>query len=111
MLFFEPREENSERCTVRFAAKDGESVLGCCNLLLHDALADIVLIQLRTDDLSIAEGLLRSAFHYAANRGYYIGCFSAPDCDSIRAILPFERVNGVWQGDIPSLLAGACGKN
>ena len=111
MLFFEPQEQNTPFCTVRFSAKDGDKTLGCCDLLLHDAVADVVLIRLDSDDLSIGEGLLRAAFNYAANRGYYIGCCTAPDSDAIRAMLPFVCKDCVWQGDIPSLLAGTCGKN
>ena len=111
MLFFEPHELNTPSCSVRFSAKDGETTLGFCDLLLHDSLADVVSIRLDTDDLTIGEGLFRAAFNYAANRGYYIGCCSAPDCDAVRSAMPFVCKDGVWQGDLPSLLAGTCGKN
>lgn len=111
MLFFEPTEIHSAACTVRFTAKDGADVRGICELLLHDGLADVVLCRLSSGDLSVAEGLLRAAFNYAANRGCYIGCFSVPDSDEMRRLLPFEWKHGRWCNDIPTLLRGACRGN
>lgn len=109
MLFFEPTVLNSEHCTARFTAKDGDASLGVCELLLHDRLADITAISLQTEDLSIGEGLLRAALNFAANRGYYMAVFSAKDAEAVQRRLPFEQKNGRLQGDIPSLLAGTCG--
>jgi len=110
MVFFEPLKTDKPD-TVRFAAKDGEVVLGTCDMVLHDQLADLVSVQLETDDLSIGEGLLRAALNYAANRGYYIAACSAPDADAVRSLLPFKLKNEMWQNDIPTLLRGSCGKN
>ena len=109
MLFFEPTVINSESCTARFIAKDGDIRLGICELLLHNNLADITAVSLKTDDLSIGEGLLRAALNFAANRGYYMAVFSAKDAEAVQMRLPFEQKNGRLQGDIPSLLAGTCG--
>ena len=111
MIFFEPDEYRSSTCTVRFTAKDGETALGFCDLLLHDGLADVVSVAQVSEDPLIAEGLLRAALNYAANRSYYTARFSALDRDRVRALLPFEQKDGVWQGDIPTLLAGTCGNN
>lgn len=109
MLFFEPTVINSDSCTARFCAKDGDISIGTCELLLHDNLADITAVSLQTEDLSIGEGLLRAALNFAANRGYYMAVFSAKDADGVGRRLPFEARNGRLQGDIPSLLAGTCG--
>ena len=109
MLFFEPSVINTDACTARFTAKDGDSECGICELLLHHNLADITRVSLQTSDLSIGEGLLRAALNFAANRGYYMAVFSAKDAEKVRARLPFEEKNGRLQGDIPSLLAGTCG--
>ena len=109
MLFFEPTVINSESCTARFTANDGDIRLGICELLLHNNLADITAVSLKTDDLSIGEGLLRAALNFAANRGYYMAVFSAKDAENVRRRLPFEEKNGSFRGDIPSLLAGTCG--
>ena len=109
MLFFEPTVLNDAACTARFTAKDGDTVLGTCDLLLHDGVADLVAVQLTADDCSVGEGLFRAALNFAANRDYYIGVCSAPDAQDVRARLPFREKDGQWQGDIPSLLMGTCG--
>ena len=109
MLFFEPTLMNNDTCTAVFTAKDGDTALGTCELLLHDAVADIAAIRLSTEDLSIGEGLLRAALNFAANRGYYMAVCTAKNADAVRARLPFEEKNGRFQNDIPSLLAGTCG--
>lgn len=111
MIFFEPAELQTPGCTVRFTAKDGENALGSCDLLLHDGVADLVALELAAPDFSVAEELLRSALNYAANRGLYLAVFSLANADDVRALLPFEQKDGVWCGDIPTLLAGSCGKN
>ena len=111
MIIFEPSEQSIAKDTVRFTAKDGTSTIGFCDLSLQNGFADIVAVQLQTNDLSIGEGLLRAAFHFAANRGYYMGRFLTADCNSVRSLLPFELKDGVWCNDIPTLLSGTCGKN
>ncbi len=111
MIFFEPTECLSSACTVRFTAKNAEMNLGTCDLLLHDGFADLVSVSMFCSDLSVAEGLMRAALNYAANRGCYMACFSAENAADYRALLPFEEKEGVWRGDIPSLLSGSCGKN
>lgn len=109
MLFFEPTVIGSDSCTALFTAKNADTALGTCSLLLHDNVADITAVCLQTDDLSIGEGLLRAALNFAANRGLYMAVFSAGDADAVRRMLPFAEKNGRFQGDIPSLLAGTCG--
>ena len=111
MIYFEPAVQSSENGAVRFTAKDGASDVGFCDLLLQNSFADIVAMHLQTKDLSVGEGLLRAAFHYAANRGYYMGRFLMNDCDAVRSLLRFEWKDGVWCNDIPTLLSGTCGKN
>ena len=111
MLFFEPTVLNSEHCTARFTANDGDIRLGICDLLLHNNLADITAVSLKTDDLSIGEGLLRAAYNYAANKGAYWGVCSAENAGEITARLRFETEDGMPQGDIPTLLTGFCDRH
>jgi hypothetical protein len=111
MLVFEPKEVLSAACTTRFTTKENGALLGACDLVLRAGKAHITACSLSSGDLSAGEGLLRSALNYAANRGCYIACFSAPDADAVRALLPFEYKNECWCGDIPTLLRGACRGN
>lgn len=111
MIYFKPNVLTTASCTVRFQAIDDDQILGTCDLLLHDDLADIVAVRLNHNDLSVGEGLFRTAYNFAANRGFYIGCCSAADHEAVRSMFPFEWKNGMWRNDIPTLLAGTCGKN
>lgn len=111
MLFFEPTVLNAETCTVRFTAKDGEDVLGNCDLLLRDGEADIAACACLDNDAEIAEGLFRVALNFAANRGCYIAVCSAKGVDAVRDNLGFLQKDGRWQNDIPTLLTGRCHKN
>ena len=111
MLFFEPTVLNTDDCTVRFSAKDGESLLGSCDLLLRDNEAEIVALNRADNDPETAEGLFRAAHNFAANRGGYITVCSALGADDVRDLLGFEQRDGRWQNDIPTLLTGRCHKN
>ena len=108
MIFFEPEEVNSDICTARFTATDGASVLGICDLLVHNGVADLVSLRLDTPELSIGEGLIRAALHYAANRGIYLAVYSAKGVDAVRSRMAFCLQNGQWRNDIPTLLMGSC---
>ena len=111
MLFFEPTILNTEDCTARFTAKDGQRVCGSCDLLLHDNVADIVACQCKENDPEIMEGLFRAALNFAANRGCYIAVCSADGTDDVRDLLGFQKRDGRWQNDIPTLLTGHCHLN
>ncbi|MBR6315022.1 MAG: hypothetical protein IKR49_10370 [Clostridia bacterium] len=111
MLFFEPTILNTADCTARFTAKDGETVFGSCDLLLHDNVAEIISCDCKDSNPEITEGLFRAALNFAANRGCYIAVCSAEGTDDVRDLLGFLKQNGRWQNDIPTLLTGHCHKN
>ena len=111
MLFFEPAILNTADCTARFTAKDDAQIYGSCDLLLHDNVADIVSCQRVVSDPEITEGLFRTALNFAANRGCYIAVCSADGADDVRDLLGFQKRDGRWQNDIPTLLTGHCHQN
>ena len=113
MIFFKPREAFSSECTAVFEAMQDEDKLGECCLLIKGNTADVYTLDYEIDAPEIGEGLLKSAYNYAANRGAYIGTLSAKDFGKAHTFLNFEEKDGVLQNDIPSLLAGHChcGKN
>lgn len=61
-------------------------------------------------DKLLVEGFLRSGLNYCANRNAYM-CYCEIDAISDVLIhLGFENINGIYSGDIPTLLKGSCCK-
>ena len=108
MVFFKPAEINTDKCSAAFDALDGEKKIGTCCLLIKDNTADIFSVELLTDDASVGEGLFRSAYNYAANKGIYMGSCSAENAQRIIDRMNFELHDGLYINDIPSLLMGSC---
>lgn len=111
MIFFKPTAVNSSSCTAVFEALEGADKLGECRLLLNGSYADVYFLSYSQKTPEIGEGLLRSAYNYAANHSAYIGTLSAKEPESASKLLNFEYSNGVYFNDIPSLLSGTCKKN
>ena len=65
---------------------------------------------LQTDALLI-EGLVRSALHFAANRGAYTAECRLENIKDILQLLGFQKADGVFRGTVPELLAGSCCKH
>ena len=70
--------------------------------------ADVYMLEYDKAQPEIGEGLLKSAYNYAANHGAYIGILSVKDEGKAHLLLNFEKNGDVLKNDIPSLLAGHC---
>ncbi len=77
MIFFKPCEVLSAECTALFQAFQNADKLGECRLLLNGDTADVYFLEYDEARPEIGEGLLKSAYNYAANRGAYMGTLSA----------------------------------
>lgn len=110
MIYFKPTVVNSSSCTAVFEALEGEDKLGECRLLLNGSYADVYSLSFSKKTPEIGEGLLRSAYNYAANHSAYIGTLSAKEPENASKLLNFEFSNGVYFNDIPTLLSGTCQK-
>ena len=108
MIFFKPTEVLTGECTAIFEAFSGADKLGQCRLLIDGNTGDVFFLEYDVSYPEIGEGLLKSAYNYAANHGAYIGKLSAKDSGRAHTFLNFEFKNGVYSNDIPSLLAGHC---
>ncbi len=108
MIFFKPCEILSAECTALFEAFQNEDKLGECRLRLNGNTADVYFLEYDKAQPEIGEGLLKSAYNYAANHEAYIGSLSAKDSGRAHLYLNFEEKNGILVNDIPSLLAGHC---
>ena len=109
MIYFAPHAVGTDACAAYFEALDGEACLGVCRLRLDGNRADVFELSLTDGDAGIGEGLLRAAYHFAANKGAYWGVCSAEADKAVTARLRFESRNGVLENDIPTLLTGTCG--
>ena len=61
----------------------------------------------KTDKL-LVEGFVRASLNFSANRSAYMAYCSLEDISDVLFLLGFENNNGVFGGDIPSLLKGSC---
>ena len=61
-------------------------------------------------DKLLVEGFLRSGLNYCANRNAYMCYCEIEDISDVLTHLGFENTNGVYSGDIPTLLKGSCCK-
>ena len=72
--------------------------------------AEILSVKTRDGDRLVAEGLVRSALNFAANRNAYMARANVGRVEKEPFItLGFEEKNGFYESDIPSALTGSCG--
>lgn len=63
-------------------------------------------------DNETVEGFIRSSLNYGANRGAYIAFYKAEKGTSVAEKLGFAKNgDGIYEGEIPELLAGSCCKH
>lgn len=61
-------------------------------------------------DKLLVEGFLRAGLNYCANRNAYMCYCELNEISDVLLHLGFENNNGVYSGDIPTLLKGSCCK-
>lgn len=88
-----------------------DKICGYSVFRLNGYSMDIIDILSDADDETV-EGFIRSSLNYGANRGAYIAFYSAEKGRNVAISLGFsENGNGIFEGEIPELLAGHCCKN
>lgn len=109
MIFF--RHENINESIIKFEATENDESFGSCLLDLSGKYAAVSKMVFPEDKPFLAEGLLKSAYNYAAAKNYYMGvCL----CDNITPLLTrlgFSKTEEGYILDIPSILTGSCCKN
>lgn len=83
---------------------------GKCVFRLNGYTMDVCFVEALNSDAETAEGLIRSALNYGANRGAYIAYYDAQNAVEVAKLLGFENENGRLYGEIPVLLQGSCCK-
>lgn len=84
---------------------------GLCVFRPDGYTVDVLDLKVLNEDAETAEGFIRSALNYAANRGAYIAYYKAPQWIQTAELLGFKKdKNDVLCGEIPELLKGSCCK-
>lgn len=109
MIFFKSTPNNDN--TVLFEALVDELSYGKCILDLSGKNAVINSLSYNKDNSYIAEGLLKSAFNYAASKNYYMGVCKCDNIDALLLRLGFQKSENGYISDIPTILMGSCCKN
>lgn len=61
-------------------------------------------------DKLLVEGFIRAALNFCANRNAYMAHCEIGAISDVLTYLGFENNNGIYSGDIPTLLKGSCCK-
>ena len=89
--------------------EDGTNV-GSCLMSIDAYKCNIELIECDYSDKLLVEGFLRSALNFCANRNAYMAYCKIHEISDVLSHLGFENNDGVYSGDIPTLLKGSCCK-
>ena len=100
---------NADDCAGCVAAKSGGAVLGFCLYTLTEK-GITVLFVAPDDDLSLADGILRSALHVAASRGAMDARYEGEKTEVLLSKLGFILDKNSKKVDIDKLFCG-CGGN
>lgn len=123
MIFYKPEANLSniadlfnisfEQCTDYGAYvgidEDGNNV-GKCLMKINGYNCEIVALSCDYSDKLLVEGFLRAALNFCANRNAYMAHCNITEIKDVLLYLGFENENGVYSGDIPTLLKGSCCK-
>lgn len=88
---------------------DGANV-GKIFMKISDTKCYISSLQCDISDELLVEGYIRAALNFCANRSAYMAYCGDVRIKNVLLTLGFEKNNGVYSGDIPTLLKGSCCK-
>lgn len=110
MILFRPSSEVKNGCEISFEALENDAVCGGCHMTFSPEKAVIDSLLYDNDKPYLVEGLIRSAFNYAASKNIYMGYCKCENITHFLENMNFEKQNGVYCNDIPSILQGKCCK-
>lgn len=99
----------SDEVSGGYVGFEGEDVIGKCSFVIDGYSLLVKTVDFDKDKPDIGEGLLRSALNFGANRNAYYAYCSCENVTEIMKLMGFEENDGVFSGDIPTLLGGSCG--
>ena len=92
-----------------YVGYEGDEVIGKCSLLVDGSKVFVKSVEFDRDKPDIGEGLMRAALNFGANRNAYYAYCSCENAVDVMRLMGFEENDGVYSGDIPTLLGGSCG--
>lgn len=110
MIFFKPTVQNGDDKRILFQAIENEVSCGSCVLEINGDKAEVFSVNCDKDKLYLVEGLLKSAFNYAALKNCYMGYCKSEEFTDILDKLNLIKSDGLYFNDIPSFLSGNCCK-
>lgn len=89
--------------------ENGNNV-GKCLMKINGYNCEIVCVDCDYSDKLLVEGYLRATLNFCANRNAYMAHCNIAEISEVLLYLGFENENGIYSGDIPTLLKGSCCK-
>lgn len=93
-----------------YTAPAENGITAKCLIKIDGRFCEIKSIVTDNTDKLFTEGLLRASLNFAGNRGAYIARCCDTNVADVLTVLGFEKKNGFYEGDIPTLLLGNCCK-
>lgn len=93
-----------------FGIAQGNKEVGKVFVKTADTKCFISSLECDISDKLLVEGFIRAALNFSANRSAYMAYCSDERISDVLLMLGFEKNNGVYSGDIPTLLKGSCCK-
>lgn len=93
-----------------YVAYENERLCGKCLVCIQGYRCEVHVSPAEQSDALLAEGLLRAALNFAGNRNAYIAECRDVFLRDVLLLLGFRDEDGVFTGDIPTLLLGSCCK-
>lgn len=110
MIFFKPVTDKDNPSEIIFEAIENDSVGGRCSLSLDGSKAIINQLEFDADKPYLIEGLIKSAFNFAANKNCYMGYCKCENVSNFIDKMNFSKSEDGYFNDIPSILQGNCCK-
>ena len=110
MIFFKPTVTSEREGIIKFEAIENDASFGKCTLHINGDKAEITDIDCDGERLYLVEGLIKSAFNYAALKNCYMGYCSDDKYAHILDSMNFTERDGIYFNDIPAILSGNCCK-
>ncbi len=101
---------NSSTYGAYIGLDDNQNNVGKCLVSVEGYRCSILSVQCDLSDKLLVEGFLRAGLNFCANRNAYMAYCDLTNIADTLAFLGFENNNGVYSGDIPTLLKGSCCK-
>lgn len=88
----------------------GENV-GKIFMKIDDTKCYVSSLECDVSDSLLVEGFIRAALNFCANRSAYMAYCGDEKIENVLLLLGFQKNNGIYSGDIPTLLTGSCCKH